>query len=188
MARVPDKKTAIRLYLEGAFGNRTRVWPLAEYLTEGAKDNSDVGDVAPVAIRSTGKDRLWIPGLDYTDVVIGAMLGGAWGANPRDLIVCEMAPTERTILNAEIMRTEAYLDLHYSRLRLPLRESLTQGPEYANGATAARILRDLMDGPSFDRLQYLWDVYPGSVVELSIYERTCGVLGLNTIFWEVRDF
>ncbi len=99
-----------------------------------------------------------------------------------------MAPVDRTILNAEVRRSERHLDLHYSRKPVPLRESLTceSAARWADGLKAESILRWALDPTSYDWLQLLLD--RGEVVELSAYEIGCGVLGWNTCFWEVRDW
>ena len=58
--------------------------------------------------------------------------------------------------------------------------------QHVNGWRAHALLREFLDGDSWEALQWIWDNYPDHVVELSSYPFGVGVLRWNTLFWDVR--
>jgi uncharacterized membrane protein len=54
------------------------------------------------------------------------------------------------------------------------------------GAAAVHLLQRHLDERSYACLQALQEAYPDDAVELSAYDCRVGVLGWNTLFWEVR--
>lgn len=56
------------------------------------------------------------------------------------------------------------------------------------GVAADHLLRRFMDAPSYDWLQHLMTEYPDAVVEMTMFSRSVGEFGWNTIFWECRDY
>jgi hypothetical protein len=56
------------------------------------------------------------------------------------------------------------------------------------GLRAASLLQAYLDVPSYDDLQRLLRDYPDSTIELTAFSKDVGIFGLNTIFWECRDF
>ncbi|MBI4876585.1 MAG: hypothetical protein HY822_18260 [Acidobacteria bacterium] len=102
----------------------------------------------------------------------------------------ECAPDERVTLQGEVRRSARHLDLYatlHSGQRM--RQALA-GPSVfsVHGLAAAALLRTYMEPPALDSLWALWERYPGAVVEFSCYAVAVGVLGWNTLIWEVRDY
>jgi hypothetical protein len=100
----------------------------------------------------------------------------------------ECAPDHENTLQGEVMRTERYVHLRYvmyghERMRYTLNTPLER---QAEGAAAVAILKQWMDGHSWDTLQYIWDRWPDAIVEFCCYEKPVGLLTTNTLFWEAR--
>lgn len=109
------------------------------------------------------------------------------GVLPEQIYVSEMAPTEKTVLQGEVMRVPGGLYLYYSTLVAPMRDALAAGAQSARGIIALELLRGAMDANSCDWLWELLERYPDHVVEFSCYSTQWGSLsGFNTVFWEVR--
>lgn len=74
--------------------------------------------------------------------------------------------------------------MHHLEWRPALRQ---HGREFT-GAMATRMLRELLNGNSFDDLQILLEQYPAHVIEFTVLDRCFGtVKGRNTVVWEVRE-
>lgn len=100
-----------------------------------------------------------------------------------------MAPTDRTLLQGEVRRSENHLDLFYSVVKKPMRLALAKGGRQQSGIIAVLLLKEVMDPPSYDWLQILLDRYPDHVIEFSTYAVPWGTIpGRNTVFWEVRKY
>lgn len=80
------------------------------------------------------------------------------------------------------------LYLFYSRLQMVMRPALEQGGLHAFAGDATRILKTDMDRPSYDNFLRLQADYPDHVIEFTTYREPVGVLGWNTVFWEVRAY
>lgn len=102
----------------------------------------------------------------------------------------EMLPHQqsRVVLQGEVMRDSTGWYLYYSTAKAIMREALRSAPRHATGVAAYTILRDHMDGSSWDCLLDLLDHYDGHVVEFTILDQPCGQRGWNTLFWEVRNY
>jgi len=112
--------------------------------------------------------------------------------NPEHWYVSEMAPTERTLFQGEVMQPvdgKKCLDLLFTTVRKPMRPALQEKAKRVDGLLAISWLRSMLCPNSYEWLQVLLDRYPGHVVEFSTYEIKWGTLpGFNTVFWEVRNY
>ena len=112
----------------------------------------------------------------------------AKGFKRDELLIDESAPDYAVVLQAEIMRTERFLYVRCAlRSGVGMREALLNS-KHIEGIRAMLLLRQHLDTESMDTLERLLTEYPDSVVELSTYPFAVGVLGSNTIFWEVRNY
>jgi hypothetical protein len=59
---------------------------------------------------------------------------------------------------------------------------------YLRGLNARLKIKSVMDPPSYENLERLFNEFPGHAVEFSSYEIGVGELGYNTLFWEVRNY
>ncbi len=91
-------------------------------------------------------------------------------------------------LQCEVMNSPRYLEIRYAwNSGVGMRQAYDQ-MRSRYGLQALLILRRYLDAPSFDNLQWILETYCDSVVELSAYPMGVGVLGWNTLFWEVRNY
>lgn len=105
-----------------------------------------------------------------------------------DFLLDESAPDERVVLQAEVTNSARFLDVRYALYSGVGMRLAYDVMKHAQGLVALTLLRQHLDAPSLDTL---WDIlrdYRDSVVELSSYPMGVGVLGWNTLFWEVRDY
>lgn len=104
------------------------------------------------------------------------------------IVVSEMAPDERLLLQGEIMRSERGLLLLYNRTPgLSMREALP-GMETACGLAARLMVEQALDWPSREFLWEALDCWDGAVVEFTAYGCRLGSHGWNTVFWEIRHY
>ena len=74
----------------------------------------------------------------------------------------------------------------FGRKDLKWRQAMAAAQERC-GVAARALLREVLNGNSFDDLMELVDHYPGHVVELTALERCYGTCpGRNAVVWEVR--
>ena len=76
----------------------------------------------------------------------------------------------------------------YSFARTHMVAALRDHPQQAQGERALAIIRHFMDAESWDNFQRLRNDFPDHVIEFTVFGCATGVLGLNTIFWEVRSY
>jgi hypothetical protein len=184
---ITNKFQNYALWTSGAFGTRLRAWrTLGEWY---ADDYS--GPVVLRTLRSGGGK--WAH--DVHPCMVGAIFASfvADGYAPEEIMINEMAPDHRLLLNgeflADVVPDGRWGHLHYSRVRKPMRISLREAPEEAVGLAAREILRSTMTAGSWEDFEELSLAYQGHVLELSVYDHCLGdVPGRNTLVWEVRRY
>lgn len=98
-----------------------------------------------------------------------------------------MAPHDKQTLQGEVQLSERWLDLRYTFVKKPMRESLAEQELYASGLKAIWLLKTYFDPASYDWLQHLFDAYPGHVIEFSCFSVNWGTIpNRNTVVWECR--
>lgn len=103
--------------------------------------------------------------------------------------ISEMAPTELTLIQGEVMRAPWGLYLHGSIIPRPMRDALRLSSFHINGLRAYTTLKSYLCPRSYEWLWYLLEEYPDHVVEFSTYGIDWGTIpGFNTVFWEVRRY
>lgn len=111
------------------------------------------------------------------------------GATLDSLYISEMAPTQRTLIQGELMQSTDSLTLYYSTLKKPMRNALREGGQEARGIIVSRLLQYYLCPRSYEWLQVLLERYPDHVIEFSTYACEFGTVpGYNTCFWEVRRY
>jgi hypothetical protein len=170
------------IYKEGGFGNKLRTW--ANY-----EEFSRSGFSGLVSLRyhepASPYWRYNIPANDVPDIIATLV---KQGADFRKIVIGEMAPDEYLLFQGELMRSVNYFDFCYSREQIPMREAL-KNPIHTSGIEVVRMLRDGMTGSSFEDLDALLDLYPDSIIELSVYSRDVGSIpDRNALIWEVRNY
>ncbi len=180
---IPDKKTMFSLYMTGRFGNQFRGWRSLDELQRSdyrGKVNMRYADFA-------GGGRLAVK-IDQDEIphILAQWMRG--GADIRRVSFWEETPYAHVVMAGEIMCSPRHYELFYSYVKRAKREALVIAPRHAHGIEAALIVRHMMDGSSYMDLQELFDDFPDSVVEFTIFDRLVGKAGRNTVFWEVRNY
>lgn len=178
MKSIKTKADFCRRYAAGEFGNHAPTW---ETLIEFAA--SRYRGLVHLRNRVAGGETFY--NLDDFE----ALCKWASFKDPSQFYCSAMAPTHLTLIQGEVQRGLWGLDLVYSTVRLPMRDSLRVGMRIAQGLTADVLLRKYMNQQSYEWLQYLLDEYEGHVTEFSVYDCEWGTVpGYNTVFWEVRMY
>jgi len=182
---IPDKQVMRALYERDAFGNRFRSWSL-----------DDLAAVAlPVGLMYNGQPGVRLPRYaepleTRAEIEETCAAWLALGCDRRRITVSQSDRAANTgrLLQGEVMRDENYLSLTYTTVDDLMRRALAAQTRHAAGLRAVLLLRGAMDAASWDTLREIWDRWPSSIVEFSVFDRGVGSLGHNTIFWEVRDY
>lgn len=188
MTVLANKTEMYPLLRNGALGNTMQTWDsVAECLESGFQ-----GKVA-LRYRGSGNRRFWVPDIEPIDMVKEVANCVKLGADPTQLYVCEFLNVQWIELQAVLARSEAYLDLTYSTVKLPLRESLAVGGINKQGVEAVVILRHYLDPAYYDLLLELFESYddsitePRPVIEFSITDRPVGIYDQRLIIWEISS-
>lgn len=168
-------------YRKGEFGNAAPTWDtLHEFLDSGYQGlihlrNRIAGGKTWYNVDSNDVDAAWFEAISS-------------GLKPNQLYISAMAPTEKTLIQGEILSSvEGGFSLYYSTVKKPMRDALREQSATVKGSLVPRILEHYLDSRSLDWMYVLLERYPDHVVEFSVYSTKWGVLpGFNTVFWEVR--
>ena len=182
--KIGSKREMYALYEAGEFGNKLETWPSLDafYASNVAKR---------VVMRYKGRaGGAWAAyDLAPSDVPAEAARWKAEGADLSLVTLNESAPDDLLLIQGEVMRSIDYLDLRYSRSKLPMRDALAKDQHHTDGAVAVALLRRYLDPSSYEDLWMLLDRYPDAVVEFSTWNTLVGTSPhRNTVFWEVRDY
>lgn len=187
MKPVCTKQDFARRYQAGEFGNRSPTWDSLEHMErEGILEYARPNTLFHVRNRIPG-DKTWynVSVEDLADTWHSA----AELVSEKMLYVSEMAPTSRTLIQGEVQRQARGLHLRYTRVRKPMREALLSHQDHQWGLVAKLLLEKYLDQKSIEWMWYLLDTYDNHVVEFSTYGRCWGTVpGMNTVFWEVRNY
>lgn len=178
---VKTKQDFYRRWRDMEFGNRNHSFDTIEQVMKS-------GLPGPFAIRYKIPGSKWmryhIPRSDLKTVADEFV---SQGARQELLEFSDMQRDEFIVLQGEAQRDDRGLCLFVSRDKVPMRQALLNARQYF-GVAAERVLDWACDGASADCIRELLDRYAGHVVEFSAYSRKVGVLGRNTLIWEVRAY
>ena len=186
---VLSKSDFVLRYGAGEFGNASPTW---RDLEAWEVDNKELtNDLYHIRNRIAGAETWYnVP----ATAVRSTWYEAIQDYRPNDLYISAMCPTHKTLINAEVMQafpgSGAYgLQLYYSTVKKPMRDSLKEGGQQVAGLRAAMILRHYLDANSHDWLMFLLDAYPAHVIEFTTLSTKWGTLpNFNTIFWECRAY
>jgi len=178
---VLSKKDFVRRYLEGEFGNAPRSWIDLETF----KKEANPSQRYHVRIARVGYP------VTFYDVPFNEVEETCYRVKDQldlsDIYISEMGPEAKKIFQGEVMESPMTF-LKYNLLALPMRQAFQIQTLYAVGLTARILLREYLDSPSLEWLEFLLESYPDHVIEFSTYSIAWGILGWNTVFWEVRKY
>jgi len=179
---VLTKVDFVRRYQRGQFGNRAPTWDnLSQFLL------SDYKGLVHIRNRVAGGMTWYNVPADL--VVAHWRLALSMNYYPRQLYISAMCPTERTVFQGEVRRGLCGLDLHYTTVRRPMREALSEEEHNVSGIIAISLLRYYLCSNSYEWLSYLLDAYQDHVIEFTTLDTNWGtVSGYNTVFWECRAY
>lgn len=180
MRPVLTKVDFYRRFYAGEFGNRGPIWM-------DLKSWEDAGRQAPVMIRSQVADGTNFSMVAAKDVPRLFRVAASAGHQPTINLQC---PEHDKTLTGEVCITTRGMDFIGSRdVRQTQRTAtrLQTGSIREHGLRAHLLLKQHMDGSSWDWLNYLLKTYVDHTVEFTTFRNPWGVApGMNTIFWEVR--
>lgn len=186
------KRENYELYHRGYYGNHLKFWScLEDFFID--LDTGIWNPKVPVALRTVHSPGIKLPNycsVTETDEVLN--LATRWmkdfGIKSDQIVLNEIGPDREIVLQGEIMRSERHYDLHFSTMKTMMRSALRYAPQHACGLAALKRVETTMDTSSFENLQRLFDEFPEGIIEFSTYSIPVGVLNLNTVFWEVRNY
>lgn len=180
---VLTKRDFVRRFMLGEFGNKGPNWDtLEEYEASGYTGlvhlrNRIAGGPTWYDIESRQVSAMYRHVLN-----IGVV-------SAKNLYLAGMAPTHETLFQGEVQQSERGLDLYFSTVRKPMRDSLREGGQQVSGILSTVLLRHYLCPNSLDWLYTLLERYPLHVIEFSTYAVNWGTLPhFNTVFWEVRRY
>lgn len=187
MGPVLSKRENWRRASAGLYGNRLRSWDsLADLRASGW-----AGLVTVRTLLGGGGPCVYdVPAERAAAIVTSLGL-------PEGLVCFNEGAVDSTVaLQGEYLNDVARVDgrtfdgvLRCSTVRLKMRDALRAGERTMCGLAARLALRDRMTPSSWADFEALLELYPGHVLEVSIYEGTLGDLpGRNAIVWEVRRY
>lgn len=180
---VLSKRDFAKRYEAGEFGNHAPTWnTLSEFLASGYNGlihlrNRIAGGKTWYNVAPNDVDLYWQEALNS-------------GLKPSDLYLSAMCPTEKTLIQGEIMQSEhGGYNLYYTQVAKPMREALKESSKTTKGTLAMVFLGFYLDPNSIDWIRTLLTRYPGHVIEFSTFSVNWGTLpGYNTVIWEVRNY
>jgi hypothetical protein len=182
---IATKAEFYKRFNAGEFGNRLRTWPSLEAFWA---DKSFAGTVSMRYAGTAGGAwcRYDVP---ISEIGAEAARWVAQGAKRELIQMNESAPDERIVVQGEAVRRPEGLAVFCSRDKTKMRTALrTSGKQYY-GLVADMIMRQSMTPSSYDDIQDIFERYPDSVIEFSVYSICLGDRrGRNTIVWEVRNY
>lgn len=181
---ISSKSEFLKLWNAGRLGNKLRTWASVGE-AEGYDGLFSIRDGRP----DSNLARYLVPRDKVTENVEAMRLLGA-----RDVYFVEMAPDHRLVLQGEYINgnLRGVGGSHVLNKYLMYSREQTQMKRvkkwlHLEGAASLALLRQHMDGNSWDDFQDLQDRYPDHTIEFGVYECFVGNLpGRNTIIWEVR--
>lgn len=191
---IPTKADFYKLYQPYALGNTIRQYWWEEW-ERMFQHNCEPTDVVGWAVRVTIPDN---PFMKYEMsreecYLYGKKLIVEHGLRPDQIQASELAPDHRLVLQGHVMRGTTFVNgeavetFSKDPTKNRMRDSMGRFKPYS-GLHYWSLLKSKMDAPSWEMFNELLDRYPDSIIEYAIYDIGVGLMGINTIIWEVRDY
>lgn len=176
-----SKTKSAALYEQGLFGNKPITWAnVDQFIALGNRPGT-----YSLRYRSGGHEAFRRYEL-RSDEIPGAVLEIERAGGLRDRIsVNESMPDHTLLLQGDTTIDHQSWYLFGSTEQTKMAIALKRARQYHGSAALCR-LKTCLDTPSFNQLEYLLDAYPDHIIEFSAYAIPVGVLGYNTVFWDVR--
>lgn len=180
---IATKQEMYSHYHRGGFGNKTRSWETVEAFLK-----SDYHGKFALRYSGNGGGAWCTYNLTRKDLDGALETWAKQGADRSRIRVSEMAPDDELLIQGELVRDERGLSFFWSREKSPMRVALRNGQESV-GLSALLILKHALTPSSMSDIEELWEQFPNSAIELSVFRVCLGdCRGRNTIVWEVRNY
>lgn len=189
LAGYSRKKGTVHDWLhQGRFGNKLRTWrTYSEILEDVAADRFDGLVTMRTTLGGGGPTEYNLP-IQFIPA-FQRLWKETKNISPDLIRFNENAPDDRLLIQGYVKRTEAGLEFWHSFLKTKMNTALKKAGKRAYCLEAHMLLKEFLNGPSYDDLEELLDAFPDRVVELSCYEMDVGnIPNRNTVFWEARDY
>jgi len=187
---IKDKEDYYFLYEKGFFGNKALTWNSVEEIAKSKWDKL-------ICIRGKRGIPRSKSRFNFTfEETINYLNELEREGIPREKMTFNQSmPDENLTIQGEVTRegklvgrSADYIYLTYSTIKEPMNLALEKETLYMQGLNALFKIKGVMDAPSYDNLNELFELFPESVIEFSCYDIPVGNLKRNTIFWEVRNY
>jgi hypothetical protein len=191
---IVTRAQGVRLWREGAFGPRLRVWPtVAEYITSGL---GRYMPTSPSRFVLRQRDRpAGGSGFCKYNIPPHLVPSEAWraalalGLDIDALMVNEQAPDHVGRVQGELWTgVDRPWWCRLSTAPGQMREALAAGSFVLEGYQARLYLEQQLWSQSWARLLDLYERYPDHAIEFSVYSQAVAAPANNTLIWEVRAY
>ena len=188
---IKNKHQASKLFGQGSFGNYCKQW-------ENAQDVIDSGYKGLLVLRTRGSGGGGATIYDLTvDQAVRVVKNGYCPSIGVDRVPFLHGINyfneqlnddyKRVVIQGEICRLPVGLVFRYSTVNTKMKPAMQKYSREVWG-TKALLLLDLCCANGHECILDLLDEYPDHVIEFTVFNRACGVLGRRTIVWEVRSY
>lgn len=191
---ISSKREMYALQSRGLLGNHLRTWSLQSFV------ESNVDGSFGFRHRTHSNSPLFKRGFDRWGILnyVGKLLSSGKVVEA-DVVISE----DTTLLDhfralqGEVMRSlppDSGLMLIYSGLlasstTFTCRDEMRQNPlTELSGLRASYLLEQHLDAESMDFVNSTLSEYPDAVIEFTSFSHKVGMLGWNTVIWEVRNY
>jgi hypothetical protein len=179
---IQTKQGVYNLYEQGIFGNKAITWnSLDEIKNSGWKDKVCMRSKRGIARKEV------VYNIEINEVPKYIRIWKEKGIPESAIHFNQSMPDEKLILQGEVTRFNC-LTLRYSTIKKPMNLALAEEDIEVYNKEAYNLIRGFMDKKSYNNLEELMEIWPESVVEFSSYNIPVGILKLNSVFWEVRNY
>jgi hypothetical protein len=190
MQRILNKETFIRFSQRKLLGNTFQTWNTFQEIPKDFNGS--------ITIRNREKDSpFFVPTIHSKNLYPELCRLEALSCSLETIYFQEIPHTSNCtskscqgcgrVLNGQAMRNEQYIDLIYgTNPNLNLRTDLENSGLIVTGLKSVLLLKSLYN--CYEDLHDIWNDYPESIIEFSVFSRGLGWRNTNTIIWEVRNY
>ncbi len=182
--KIQTKQEMYEAQMSYKLGNCLRIWQGIDQVRRSSYDG-------PIAIRSLVPGHRMLTHIDEKDLeTITHEYLKKECLQQEQIIYSEMAAPSmgiKRLLNAEVMRTEVGLYVQWCDENIRMPEAMKKA-KVSTGTTAKLVLEHFLDPCDYDDITTLLDMYPDSVIELSVLDKNVGWAGRKMLVWEVKNY
>lgn len=181
---ISNKTQSMRLFTNGCFGNKLKIWHSFEEL----KNNPPSQNVVVMRYKGLGNGFCQYD-VNIKDVEKVMKNWMSKGAERNKIFFNETADDTKLLIQGEIMELPEGLYMIYSTLKEKMRTAIAKDPHHCIGLKVKMMLQYYLFPSSYEDLMILLEEYPNHAVEFSAWNMCVGDnQNRNAIVWEVRDY